>query len=134
MSANVYPVISIIIVTYNADGSLQQCLDSIYRQTYPCIEIVIVDGGSSDDTRDILQNNTEHIGYWTSEPDNGIYDAMNKALAHISGQWVYYLGADDELLPDFSLLAARLEDPAAIYYANVLHNGIKRSGQVSSYY
>ena len=134
MPADTCPTISIVIVTLNAGTSLQKCLDSIYLQTYPAIEIVIIDGASTDNTPGILQANAAHITCWISEPDYGIYDAMNKALKYITGQWVYFLGADDELLPDFSLFAAKLTDHTAIYYANVLHNGIKRSGQVSPYY
>jgi len=126
--------ISIIIVTYNAEQTLQECLDSIFAQAYPAIEIIIIDGDSTDGTKTILQKNSEHISYWISEPDNGIYDAMNKALKHITTQWVYFLGADDELLADFSKLAYQLTDPTAIYYANVLHNNKKRSGLVSDYY
>ena len=126
--------ISIIIVTYNAADTLQKCLDSIYSQAYPDIEIVVIDGDSADATKSILQKNSQHIAYFKSEPDNGIYDAMNKALKHITGQWLYFLGADDELLPDFSKFADKVTDSTAIYYANVLHNGVKRSGQVSAYY
>jgi glycosyltransferase involved in cell wall biosynthesis len=126
--------ISIVIVTYNAAETLQKCLDSIYAQTYPAIEIVIIDGASTDHTKAILEANTQRLAFWKSEKDAGIYDAMGKALKHITGPWVYFLGADDELLPAFSNFAAELEDPTAIYYANVMHNGIKRSGLVSDYY
>ena len=126
--------ISIIIVTYNAALDLQKCLDSIYAQQYPAIDIIVVDGDSTDSTVEILQNNNTRIHTWISEKDNGIYDAMNKALKYISGQWVYFLGSDDELRPDFSKLAYELTDLNAIYYANVIHNGIKRSGAISPYY
>src|ERR1700749_1215379 len=126
--------ITIIIVTYNAAKYLQSCLDSIYAQQYPAIDIVVIDGKSTDGTADILQQNTAKIHFWVSEKDNGIYDAMNKALPHITGQWVYFLGADDELLPEFSKMAGELKDTNAIYYGNVLANGVKRSGLISSYY
>jgi len=126
--------ISIVIVTYNAAETLQKCLDSIYAQTYPAIEIVIIDGASTDDTKAILEANADRIAFWKSEKDAGIYDAMNKALKHITGQWIYFLGADDELLPAFSEFATELKDAKAIYYANVWHNGIKRSESVSDYY
>jgi glycosyltransferase involved in cell wall biosynthesis len=126
--------ISIIIVTYNAENDLQKCLDSIYEQQYPAIDIIVIDGKSNDGTVEILQNNTTRIHTWISEKDSGIYDAMNKALKYITGQWVYFIGADDELRPDFSKLAYELTDPTAIYYANVIHNDIKRSGNISPYY
>ncbi|WP_183575383.1 glycosyltransferase family 2 protein [Mucilaginibacter sp. X5P1] len=126
--------ISVIIVTYNAAEHLQKCLDSIYKQAYPAIDIIIVDGKSTDGTVQILEQNTGRIHFCLSEKDSGIYDAMNKAIKHISGSWVYFLGADDELLPDFSLMAQELKEPDTIYYGNVLANGIKRSGLISPYY
>ena len=115
--------ISVIIVTYNAAETLQSCLDSIYSQKCTNIEIVIIDGKSTDDTVQILQQNSDHIFYWKSEKDDGIYDAMNKALQHITGQWVYFMGADDELYPAFSDFARELKDTDTIYYARALCNG-----------
>lgn len=126
--------ISIIIVTYNAAGHLQKCLDSIYKQKYAAINIIVIDGESSDGTRKILQDNAKHIHFWVSENDSGIYDAMNKALKHVKGNWIYFLGSDDELLPDFSKLALELTDHNAIYYANVMYNGEKKSGELSAYF
>ena len=126
--------VSIIVVTYNAAATLQACLDSIYAQTYPNIELIVIDGNSSDGTQEILKANTTRIAFWQSEPDKGIYDAMNKALQHITGDWVYFLGADDELLPAFSAFAKELSGDNTIYYANVIHKGTKRAGEVSAYY
>ncbi|MBD1385507.1 glycosyltransferase [Mucilaginibacter rigui] len=125
--------VSVIIVTYNAAATLQACLDSIYKQTYPNIEIVVIDGKSTDDTVAILEANSSRIGYWKSEPDSGIYDAMNKATKKATGKWVYFLGADDALLPGFSDLAYDLKDNSAIYYSNVWAEGAKRSGELSTY-
>jgi glycosyltransferase involved in cell wall biosynthesis len=126
--------ISLIIVTYNAVEYLQNCLNSIYEQQYPAIDIIVIDGKSTDGTIEILQTNTNRIHFWISEPDKGIYDAMNKALKHITGQWVYFLGADDTLLPAFSEMAMHLNNPDNIYYGNVLADGVKRSGLISPYY
>ena len=126
--------ISIIIVTFNAAATLQQCLESIYDQTHKLIEIIVIDGASADGTVQILQENSEKITYWQSEPDAGIYDAMNKGIEHITGNWVYFLGADDVLFMDFSQLAAELSEPDTIYYASVLTRGLKRFGKVSVYH
>jgi len=126
--------ISVIIVTYNAAPLIQRCLDSIYIQEYTNIEIIVIDGKSTDGTITILENNSSKIHFWLSEKDERIYDAMNKALKYVTGNWVYFLGADDELLPEFSVLINALTAPDTIYYANVLTNGIKRSGFVSPYY
>ncbi|MBB5397100.1 glycosyltransferase [Mucilaginibacter sp. AK015] len=125
--------ISVIIVTYNAAATLQACLDSIYRQRYPNIEIIVTDGGSTDGTVKILEENSDKIASWISEKDKGIYDAMNKSLDRVTGQWVYFIGADDEMFDDFSTMAFQLEDPNAIYYASVLCKGKKFSGFVSDY-
>ncbi len=117
------PKVSVILVTYNAVTTLQNSLDSIYRQTYPFLEIIIIDGGSNDGTLNVLKANSGKISFWKSEPDNGIYDAMNKAVQFITGQWVYFLGADDELLPDFSKLLYELKDNKTIYYGQALRGG-----------
>jgi glycosyltransferase involved in cell wall biosynthesis len=125
--------LSIIIVTLNVANCLQAALDSIYAQTYPNIEIVVMDGLSTDGTIDILKANDHKIALWCSEKDGGIYDAMNKALNYVTGEWVYFLGADDVLFDDFSKLAYELKDSSTIHYANVLLRKIKFRGQVTAY-
>jgi len=115
--------LSIIIVTFNAAATLQECLNSIYKQPFPAIEIVVIDGQSTDGTVNILRENNDKIDYWRSEKDKGIYDAMNKALDYITGNWVYFLGADDILFDDFSKLASELKDENTIYYSRVLCTG-----------
>jgi len=89
------PLITIIIAVYNAEGTIQQCIDSIVNQTYKNKEIIIVDGASSDNTVALLRKNAAHLSYWVSEPDSGVYNAFNKGLKHASGEWIYFLGADD---------------------------------------
>lgn len=127
------PEISIIIVTYNAAGSLQDCLNSIFRQRYPYIGVIVIDGGSTDGTVDILEKNNTRITFWRSEPDEGIYDAMNKGLRHVSGEWVYFLGADDLLLDAFSDFATQLKDPNTIYYGSVIMSGRRYLSEVNAY-
>ncbi len=126
-------LISVILVTYNAERFLQRCLDSIYSQHYPHIEIIVMDGGSTDRTTAILYENTDNIAFWKSEKDSGIYEAMNKALDHAQGQWIYFIGADDVLTPAFSQIAEALTDPYAIYYGSVLKAGQKYLGQMPPY-
>ena len=91
------PLISVIVAVYNGAKTLQRCIDSISNQTYLNKEIIIIDGGSTDGTIDILMTNNDKIAYWKSEPDNGIYHAWNKALGHASGDWILFLGSDDYL-------------------------------------
>lgn len=89
------PLVSVIIAVFNGADTLQQCIDSVAEQTYAQRELVVVDGGSTDGTVEILKANSDKIGYWESEPDRGIYHAWNKALDHAEGEWVCFLGADD---------------------------------------
>lgn len=128
-------MISIIIVTFNASPTLQNCLNSIYSQKRKDdMRIVIIDGKSNDNTVSILKENNDLIDYWISEKDLGIYDAMNKALKKVKTPWIYFLGADDELLPDFSKIIQELANPSSVYYANVIYKNEKHSGEVSSYH
>jgi glycosyltransferase involved in cell wall biosynthesis len=99
---------------------LQQCIDSVAKQTYPNKELIIIDGGSNDGTVDLLRLNQEHITYWISEPDSGIYNAWNKGLTQAQGEWICFLGADDFFWDSQVLerLSTRLEKlPASIHVA-----------------
>jgi glycosyltransferase involved in cell wall biosynthesis len=89
------PLISIIIAVLNGAVHLQRTIGSVLKQAYPYKELVIIDGGSTDGTVDIIKAYSQALAYWESKPDRGIYHAWNKALDHTRGDWVYFLGADD---------------------------------------
>ena len=125
--------ISIIIVTLNVEQYLQSCLDSISQQSYPNIEVVIMDGQSSDGTLEIIKRNPDVVTVWKSEKDTGIYHAMNKAVKLATGKWIYFLGSDDVLLDDFSKLANELKSADTIYYGSVLREGLKYYGYADAY-
>ncbi len=128
------PRVSIVIVTKNAAKYISSCIDSILQQEYPNIEIILFDAVSTDGTQEILESYNSKITFWKSEPDSGIYDAMNKALKHVTGKWVYFMGADDVLCPDFSkFVDNELHNGSYIYYANVMYKGKKTKGEVSPY-
>ncbi len=127
------PLVSIVIVTLNAARCLQRCLDSIYMQDYPSLEIIVIDGRSTDGTTMILEENNDKISYWASEKDNGVYHAMNTALEKVNGEWLYFLGADDELTPQFSKLAEQLFCKNTIYYGSVWKEDKKYLGKMSAY-
>jgi glycosyltransferase involved in cell wall biosynthesis len=91
--------ISIILATYNAGKYLESALQSIIRQNYPCLEIIIIDGKSTDDTLSIIDKYQQNISFWKSEPDEGIYDAWNMGIEKSTGEWIIFLGSDDVLLP-----------------------------------
>ncbi len=87
--------VSIITVVYNGKNTIEDCLKSIYSQTYPAIEHIVVDGGSTDGTLDIIKRNKKSISKWISEPDKGIYDALNKGIKMAAGDIIGFLHADD---------------------------------------
>jgi glycosyltransferase involved in cell wall biosynthesis len=99
-SSIIHPKITIITAVYNAQKYLEECIVSVINQTYTNVEYIIIDGGSSDDSVDIIKKYQNKIKYWESEPDDGIYDAWNKGLAQAEGDWIAFVGADDQLLPD----------------------------------
>ena len=88
-------LITIITVCYNAKDTLIDAIDSVASQTYEAIEHIVVDGGSSDGTMEILRSGRGRVAKWVSEPDKGIYDAMNKGIAMASGEVIGFLNADD---------------------------------------
>lgn len=91
------PVFSIITVTYNASRWLERTILSVLNQSYPSIEYLIIDGGSTDGTVDIIRQYASGIAYWVSEPDRGLYDAMNKGLQRATGDYVWFINAGDTL-------------------------------------
>lgn len=97
MNSKFSPLITIIVAVFNGAKTLQQCIDSVSQQGYKNIELIIIDGGSTDGTVDVLKKNQEKISYWVSEPDSGIYNAWNKGLIQVKGEWICFLGADDFL-------------------------------------
>jgi glycosyltransferase len=110
-------LVSVIIVTFNAAKILNNAIQSVLNQTYENVECLIIDGASTDGTVDIIKkHNVDYI----SEPDNGIFDAMNKGWKMAKGEWILYLGADDELLPDG--IEALVKDCAGydIVYGNTI--------------
>lgn len=91
------PEVSIITVTYNAGSLIRPTIESVTAQTYASYEYLVIDGQSSDDTLQVLSGYQSHISCMISEPDQGVYDAMNKGLAMARGKYVLFLNAGDEL-------------------------------------
>lgn len=92
-----YPIFSIITITYNAAKCLEQTVLSILSQSYSNIEYIIIDGASSDGTLEIIKQYESGVSCWISEPDKGIYDAMNKGLQRATGDYVWFINAGDSL-------------------------------------
>ena len=91
------PTFSIITITYNAVRLVEQTLLNVLSQSYPNIEYIVIDGGSTDGTVDIIRRYESGLAYWVSEPDKGIYDAMNKGLQKATGDYVWFINAGDTL-------------------------------------
>jgi hypothetical protein len=113
-------LVSIVIVTWNADNTLESTLDSVINHCSDNIEIIIVDGDSQDRTKDIILKYKGYINTFISEKDNGIYDAMNKGIGLSHGKFLYFLGADDKLLINTVHLNDILINEDTIYYGKVL--------------
>ena len=89
------PLISVVTVVYNNEKTLERCIRSVLEQTYDNIEYIVIDGGSSDGTLDIIEKYQDAIDYFVSEPDGGIYYAMNKGIALARGDYIALLNSDD---------------------------------------
>ncbi|MFA5856445.1 MAG: glycosyltransferase family 2 protein [Candidatus Pacearchaeota archaeon] len=91
------PKISIIIVVLNGGKTIEKAIKSVINQSYKNIELIIIDGVSTDNTLNIINKYKKYVNHFISEPDKGIYDAMNKGIKVSSGDYLYFLGVDDYL-------------------------------------
>jgi len=109
MNSSETPEISIITVCLNAEKELQLTLESVLNQRFRSYEIIVIDGGSTDNTQEVLSRYNDKIDYMVSEKDQGIYDAMNKGLKRSSGKYIIFLNAGDRFYDD-EVLGVMLKD------------------------
>ncbi|WP_295799377.1 glycosyltransferase family 2 protein [Mucilaginibacter sp.] len=133
--------ISIITVCFNAESTIKSCIESVKSQNYTDIEYIIIDGGSTDKTINIVNNYAHYVNHFVSEPDLGIYDAMNKGIKLATGDIVGMLNADD-YFTDNSVLS-HIADAFRKYNADIIYGDLDyinekdavvrkwRSGQIS---
>ncbi len=116
--------ISIITVVFNAANTIEGTIKSVLNQDYPQIEYIIIDGGSTDGTVEIIEKYRKSVSYFISEPDDGLYYAMNKGLEVAKGDYVYFLNAGDTLVQGAIVNVAQYLElyPVDILYGNIVHN------------
>lgn len=87
--------LSIITINYNDKVGLKRTIDSVVAQSFKDYEWIVIDGGSTDGSRELIEQYADHFAYWVSEPDNGIYNAMNKGIAKAKGEYLQFLNSGD---------------------------------------
>ncbi len=105
-----YPLVSIITVVWNNKAGIRKTLDSILGQTYPNMEVIVIDGGSTDGTREIIEEYTSQLSYFISEPDHGVYDAMNKGIRLSHGDYVNFMNSGDTFHTPDAIESMHLEE------------------------
>lgn len=114
--------ITVITVCFNAADTIGDTLRSVARQDHPDVEHIVVDGGSTDGTHEVVQREGKHVAAYLSEPDRGLYDAMNKGLKLANGDYIGFLHADDMFCDDGALsriVAAARNDPAELILSDI---------------
>lgn len=91
------PLISVITACFNSAGFIGHCVQSAMKQEFRSFEHIVIDGGSTDDTREIIEQYADHLAYWHSKPDHGLAHAWNQGIQHARGKWLMFLNADDYL-------------------------------------
>lgn len=136
MSKKLGASVGIVTVVYNGAQLIEETILSVINQTYQKIEYVIIDGGSTDGTLDIIKKYEDKITYWCSEPDFGIYDAMNKGVAKSKSEWINFMNAGDsfynenvlhDVFSDFDHQSAIIYGPVNCFdrYKNVVIKPMK---------
>ncbi|MBP8822101.1 MAG: glycosyltransferase [Flavobacteriales bacterium] len=116
------PGVSIVTVVYNGAATLERTILSVLGQDHQGLEYIIVDGGSSDGTVEVIRKYEDRLAYWCSAKDHGIYDAMNKGVALATGQWVGLINADDAYAEGAVAMAMRAV--AGKEHINIVHGDI----------
>ena len=131
MEETYYPSISIVTPSFNQGEFLEDTLKSVLAQAYPELEYIVVDGGSTDDSVDIIQRYAEQLDWWVSEADHGQSEAINKGFRQATGELIGWVNSDDLLMPGTLLKVAEAFEnnpDAVLVYGDV--DSIDADGQV----
>lgn len=115
--------VTVVTVTYNAAESLEKTILSVLQQNYSNVEYIIIDGGSTDGSVEIIKKYSDKIAYWVSEPDRGIYDAMNKGIRKATGEWINFMNAGDLFFHESTLSSVFSKQNHSLYdilYSDVM--------------
>jgi len=89
------PIVSVITINYKNKAGLERTFRSVFEQTYSGFEYIVIDGGSQDGSKELIEENAAKITYWVSEPDKGVYNAMNKGIRAAKGKYLFFLNSGD---------------------------------------
>lgn len=115
-----HPLVTVITVVRNDVAHIEKTLQSVLAQTYGHIEYIVLDGASTDGTREMIEQYADRISYWKSEPDKGVYDAMNKGIALSHGVWVNFMNSGDVFHTATVIEEMCLQQAETLYYGSVL--------------
>lgn len=117
------PKVSIVTISYNQGQFLEECMRSVLEQDYPNLEYIVIDGGSSDNSKAIIEKLAHRLTYWQSEKDAGQTDAINQGFSHASGEILAWLNSDDLLLPgavSWAVAGLKANPEAGMVYGDCL--------------
>ena len=119
---NNMPKVTIVMISYNIVTEVESTIKSIINQTYPNIEYLVIDGGSTDGTVDIIKKYQDNITSWTSEPDKGLYDAMNKGIERATGEWIIFMNGGDSFFSNHAIadVIAKIDYDTIIAYGRLM--------------
>ena len=132
MPASPPPTITVITACFNSASSIEATLRSVLAQDYPDLEFVVVDGASSDGTLGIIRRHSGRIATLLSEPDRGVYDAMNKGIRLAQGEYLLFMNAGDVFAADDVLSKAAASADADVVYGDFEYTAGSRKGRVSA--